>query len=609
MIRLTLIITFTCLCGQLFNCSLFAQKINEQQIAWADSIVESLSKNLSQDRDNGEELADSAFNIYSKANRRCGMIRARLRQSIFLDELGKSDVAVENLIWCLRSFDASCDSSSLMEVYVNLSSTYLSLGDFDKTIETCGIGLNLWNNKWPEPKTKLSLLNNNGIALASIGNLTEADIIFRNLLRESSNYNEVSIVDQTRINIGTIFAMNNDLDSAYYYFNEALTSLEKSEDYEGMMTLRNNLAVLQRDRGKYDDALNLFNEYQKDAIDRSDLQRIAQAEAEIAETFRIQGNLDSAYLHISNYIVLKDSLLTQERVKSIAEMQEKYEAVKKAQEIDELKVINLNAALTTEKVKRVRNGMYAGAALLLLTLGFLYVRYRIIRRNRNDLFQKNIAIANEKERSDNLLKNILPDEVAEELKESGTAKAQGFDLVTIFFSDFKGFTTISERLSPSELVGELDICFQAFDHIITRHNLEKIKTIGDAYMAVGGLPDRSQHNPVNMLLAAIEMQEFMMARKIELTAKGWLAFDMRVGIHTGPVVAGVVGVKKFQYDVWGDSVNTASRMESSGEINKVNISEATYELVKDSPLFSFEHRGKISAKGKGEMSMYFVDRA
>ncbi len=592
----------------MFSSALNARKVNESQIAWADSILESLQNNKSEELENAEMLADSAFNIYRRDNNLCGMIQAHIAQSAYLDALGKADEGVENLLWCLKSFNSSCDSSKLMDVYVNLSSTYLSLGDFEKTIETCTAGLNLWNIKWPDHKQKLGLLNNQGIAMASNGDFKQADIIFRNLLSEASAKNETVSIELTLINIGTIFAINKNLDSAYFYFNTALTSLELSGNYEGLMSLRRNMAVLQRDREKYTDALALFYEFQKDAFDHSDLQRIAEAEVEISETFRVQGLMDSAYAHISNYIVYKDSLLNQERVQSVAEMQEKYEAVKKAKEIDELKVLNLDAALTNEKVKRVRNGMYAGAGLLMLTLVFLFARYRIIRRNRNELFQKNIVIAKEKARSDDLLKNILPDEVAEELKESGKAKAQGFDLVTIFFSDFKGFTNISERLSPSELVGELDICFQAFDRIITKYNLEKIKTIGDAYMAVGGLPDRTQHNPVNMLLAALDMQEFMVARKIELTAKGWLAFEMRVGIHSGPVVAGVVGVKKFQYDVWGDSVNTASRMESSGEINKVNISEATYELVKESPLLSFEYRGKITAKGKGEMAMYFVSR-
>nr|MBP6697335.1 adenylate/guanylate cyclase domain-containing protein [Flavobacteriales bacterium] len=227
-------------------------------------------------------------------------------------------------------------------------------------------------------------------------------------------------------------------------------------------------------------------------------------------------------------------------------------------------------------------------------------------------------------RSDELLLNILPEEVAEELKSKGHADAKHFDNVTILFTDFKGFTSVAEQLSPTELVEELNTCFKAFDGIITARGIEKIKTIGDAYMCAGGLPVPSSSTPAGVVQAALEMQAFMIARKQERDAQGKPAFEMRVGIHTGPVVAGIVGVKKFAYDIWGDPVNIASRMESSGEVGQVNISESTYALVKhvvvssqlsgtggqlttdNRQLFVFTPRGKVQAKGKGEMEMYFV---
>ncbi|MEO8067869.1 MAG: adenylate/guanylate cyclase domain-containing protein, partial [Flavobacteriales bacterium] len=211
----------------------------------------------------------------------------------------------------------------------------------------------------------------------------------------------------------------------------------------------------------------------------------------------------------------------------------------------------------------------------------------------------------------------------------GHADAKHFDSATILFTDFKGFTEASEKLSPQELVAELNTCFKAFDHIVTLRGIEKIKTIGDAYMCAGGLPDPKTSSPVDVVHAALEMQVFMIARKAVRDAQGKPAFEMRVGIHTGPVVAGIVGVKKFQYDIWGDTVNTASRMESSGEVGQVNISEATYRLVVGSRLpvvgagdgsrttdnlqptaagaLTFIPRGKVQAKGKGEMEMYFVE--
>ena len=212
----------------------------------------------------------------------------------------------------------------------------------------------------------------------------------------------------------------------------------------------------------------------------------------------------------------------------------------------------------------------------------------------------------EKQKSDDLLHNILPDEVAEELKETGQSEARDFDKVTVLFTDFTHFTETAERLSAKELVSEINTCFKAFDEICDECAIEKIKTIGDAYMAAGGLHIPKNSKPRDVVHAALKMQLFMMNRIKERAEVGLASFEMRVGIHTGPVVAGIVGVKKFQYDIWGDTVNTANRMESSGEVGKVNISQSTYELLKGDSDYVFEKRGKIKAKGKGEMEMYFV---
>jgi class 3 adenylate cyclase/ligand-binding sensor domain-containing protein len=263
---------------------------------------------------------------------------------------------------------------------------------------------------------------------------------------------------------------------------------------------------------------------------------------------------------------------------------------------------------------------FMGYLALLVMLVYIYLRWRTgelekrqkqlettVMERTAEIVQQKDVILKEKERSEELLLNILPVEVAEELKLNGVSPARTFDEVTVLFTDFKEFTIISEQLTATELVDEINICFKAFDEITSKYKIEKIKTIGDAYLAAGGLHLPRQIEPKNVVLAALAMQKFMRERKALNTQRGAVGFEMRCGIHTGPVVAGIVGVKKFQYDIWGDTVNTAARMESSGEIDMVNISESTYHIISGDPQFKFTNRGRISAKNKGEIQMYFVE--
>jgi len=223
----------------------------------------------------------------------------------------------------------------------------------------------------------------------------------------------------------------------------------------------------------------------------------------------------------------------------------------------------------------------------------------------SELEKKNAQLEIEKNKTDELLQNILPYEIAEQLKNKGEVKAKKYRMVTIMFTDFKDFTKISSELEPEEIIKELGVYFKKFDEITEEHFIEKIKTIGDAYMCVGGLPLRNKSNPIDIVLAAMEIQRFMKDYNDLRKAKGYTVWELRIGIHTGKVVAGVIGTKKFAYDIWGDAVNTASRLETAGEPGKINISGATYEYIKD--YFICTYRGKIPAKNKGEIDMYFVE--
>jgi adenylate cyclase len=261
-------------------------------------------------------------------------------------------------------------------------------------------------------------------------------------------------------------------------------------------------------------------------------------------------------------------------------------------------------ALEVERQKlqnRILWGVLGGIAIV---IGILLMMYRAIKRKAKELKEKNLMIEAEKKRSDELLLNILPLETANELKLTGKAIARNYEMVTVLLTDFKDFTTISELLSPKELVDEIDLCFSAFDAIITKYGIEKIKTIGDAYLCVHGLPSGHKHQPVNVIKAALEIVQFMESLQKRRKEQGRTTFTVRIGIHSGPLVAGVVGQKKFAYDIWGDTVNTVARMEQNSEPGKINVSATTYNLVRND--FEFISRGKIAAKNKGELEMYFV---
>jgi len=295
------------------------------------------------------------------------------------------------------------------------------------------------------------------------------------------------------------------------------------------------------------------------------------------------------------------------------------ETIRQKQEIQVLTQEKQITELNLQKV-RARNRFLAGIMLLaLISLALIIRSWRYTRKTnrtlstqRNKIQQQKEAIESqyeiikaEREKSEKLLLNILPEETAAELKEKGYASPQHYDKVTVLFTDFVGFTQVSEKMTPQQIVRELDYCFLEFDKIIDKHNLEKIKTIGDSYMCAGGIPVANDSNPEDVVSAALEIRDLMDRIRDARAGQGEDYWRLRIGVHTGPVVAGVVGKNKFAYDIWGDAVNTASRMESSGEAGKVNISGATFEIIKDR--FECTYRGKVKAKNKGEVDMYFVE--
>jgi len=256
----------------------------------------------------------------------------------------------------------------------------------------------------------------------------------------------------------------------------------------------------------------------------------------------------------------------------------------------------------------IAEGFYLACSLglVLILYWIAYVFEQAKDRALHNLEAKNFELAKEKKKSDDLLLNILPASVADELKETGGSKAGLFENVSVLFLDIIDFTLIGEHFSPQELVNELNHCFTLFDNLVTKNQMEKIKTVGDAYIAVSGLPVEHPNHGIIAVNTALDIMEVLEQYGEERRKAHKPYFQFRAGIHSGPLVAGIVGIKKFAYDIWGDTVNLAARMEQNGLGGKVNISSQTYELVKQH--FRAEPRGKLPAKNKGDIEMYFVYR-
>jgi class 3 adenylate cyclase len=217
-----------------------------------------------------------------------------------------------------------------------------------------------------------------------------------------------------------------------------------------------------------------------------------------------------------------------------------------------------------------------------------------------DLRRSNDLITQEKTRSENLVRNILPYKIADDLKRFGRTEPEIFENVTVYFSDVVGFTKLSSTIEPKTLISELNEMFTVFDNIMENYHCERIKTIGDAYLAVCGMPVADKYHAQNMVNAALEIRDYISGEQ-----KSDIDWKIRIGIHSGKVVGGVVGIKKYIYDIFGDTINTASRMESNSEPLKINVSEVTYNLLKNE--FNFTERKPLEVKGKGVMKMYFVN--
>lgn len=556
-----------------------------------------------------EELGDTAR-----------MVRAYYNLSILHEDMGNYPEALEYIFRYLEFTEITGDEESSANGWNLVGNIKTEVDRYDEALTAYEKALSIHRRLENEWETASTLNNIANLYDAMAEQKMDDDIIDENvraLFDESTKLHEEALAirqklkDTTGIaelynnmgyvlkNVGSFHKKSDDKKAAEATWKRAEELLQKSlnihkkdNDKVGIMKVYNGVADVRRRQKKFEEALPLVEKYYAIAQEIEDKKYQQNALKDLARIHYKLGNFKQAYEYRKDYDNLRYDRFNEERSLNEERREAMFNNRKKQFEIEEQQQeIRLRDA-DLKNAKTITNSLIGGAVLLLLLAGVLI--------NRNKIIQT------AKQRSDDLLLNILPAQTAEELKKHGKAKARKYDSVTVLFTDFQSFTTISESLPPEDLVAELDECFRAFDDIISKYPIEKIKTIGDAYLCVAGLPTPSETHAVDMVNAALEMQEFMSQVRKKQVANNRPAFHCRIGIHTGPVIAGVVGKKKFAFDIWGDAVNTAARMEQSGSPDQVNISQATFDKIKDE--FICEYRGKIKAKNKGEMDMYFVSK-
>ena len=447
----------------------------------------------------------------------------------------------------------------------------------------------------------------------------------KNILLVSENYPfNQSMINFVQINGIQNFELNEDkIKAENLILSPDLKELAITQSDEWQRLYLQSQGQLESEKEKVEKQKKALSELAKEGDRQRRLISLAgrEIDAKKKELEVQKNNLNQLSIENQRYQSdIKEQMEVLEKQKAAIKQQEESIKLQKIEMRTQLKVLDQQSA-KIEKQKEILDAqlsslekhriiIYLSIALLVLFMGTGFVIYRNYRAKKQAnllLQEKNEEIEKQREKSDELLLNILPASTAEELKKNGVATAKEYKNATVLFSDFVNFTKISSKLPPDELVKNLDYCFTKFDAIMDKYGLEKIKTIGDAYMCVGGVPVEQNDNAIKVTQAALEMLHFMEEWKERQKGAGKPFWGIRIGIHTGNLTAGVVGKKKFAYDIWGDTVNIASRIEAVSLPDRINISEEVYQKIKND--FDCEPRGLVPVKGKGDLPMYFVNGA
>ncbi len=620
----------------LLSFTALAQKV-DKKVSAADSTE--VNRLLQLSKDNFSEAPEKAISYAEQARELSeaiqypeGIALAFKNIGIVYYYQGKDIETLEYWKKSLATYKSMGDEIGESNILNNIGAIYYNQGDDAKALEYYLQSLTLAEKTGEKLRIVTALNNIGGVYFNKVATHDKALFYLLKALPLSEELDDKEAIGTTAVNLGEIYSEKNNDSLALFYFKKSEKAFNSSFLYNNIgkfyrkksqhslaisyhkraLALAEKLKVNQDivqsllglgnsyiDYGDKNRGLNYLIKAEQLATEFKFNKELKDIYQELATTYSNTKDYRNAYLYQSKFSSIKDTLYDIETDKKLGSLQFDFEITKKQGEIN---LLTKDKELQEAALKRQRlakNAFLVGAVLILFITINLYRNYlRKVRTNK--------LLDQQKDEIESLLLNTLPAEIAKELQITGKADPRHYDHVTVLFSDFVDFTKHSEKTTAQELVEHLNRCIGAFDDIMGKYHLEKIKTIGDAYMCAGGIPVESDDHIFRMIRAAHEMHDWIHQDNVKREADGLEPWFLRIGVHIGPLVAGVVGKKKYAYDIWGSTVNIASRMESAGESGKVNVSEAVYELVKDS--FECTHRGKIYAKNVGEVEMYFVGR-
>ena len=616
----------------------FAQKSGIKYSA-SDSIE--INRLLQLSRTNFSEAPEEAIALADKARHKADSVGYADGLAVALKNIGigyyYQGKNVEALDYWKQSFEiykSINDEIGEANILNNIGAIYFNQGDDANALEHYLQSLALAEKTGDKLRILTAMNNIGGVYFNKPATHDKALFYFLKALPLSEELDDKEAVGTTAVNLGEIYYEQGNDSTALYYYNISEKAFNNSEnspyvynaigkvysrqgeydtaiEYHKMaMTiaekLNGNLDIVQSLMGlgstyllfgNFNQGLTHLKRAEKIARDFNFIKELKDIFKDLSTSYSSIQDFKNAYVYQSRYSQIKDTLYNIETDKKLGSLQFDFEIQKKQGEINLLTKDQELQEAALKRQKLAKNAFLVGAILILFITFILYRNYRR-KVKTNKLLDK------QKDEIESLLLNTLPAEIAKELQTTGKAEPRHYDQVSVLFSDFVGFTSHAEKMTAQELVEHLNLCIGAFDEIMGKYKLEKIKTIGDAYMCAGGIPGESEDHLYRLIKSAHEMHEWINQDNARREKNGLDPWHLRIGIHVGPIVAGVVGKKKYAYDIWGNTVNIASRMESNGEARKVNVSEAVYELIKDR--FECEHRGKIYAKNVGEVKMYFV---